>query len=256
MKNYLYTFITLIILSSCTGDQGPIGPQGDAGDKGPTGTAGQPGPTGPTGPVGATGAAGAPGNPGPQGTTPNAQMYYTNWENVGQWRNSTFIAPDKFDFSTSTFRELAFLPNANQLVLDKNVITISEAVLGSFIVRNTITGEITGSLYVFNQIKLPTEKDPIVFNGSFSNGVLTCNDESGKYTNSLINNLPQLFYFLNASVQKSSFPVQADALEFIQKLETKRRFIYIPIGLPPANGRMRQSFTSYQDLIEAYNIPY
>lgn len=255
MKNYIYTLFTLIFLSSCTGDQGPIGPQGDRGDKGATGAAGQPGTQGPTGPTGATGAPGSAGNQGPQGTTPAAKVYFSNWDNVSPWISITSFSPDEFEFSSSKFITLNFLPNAAQLAIIRNTNDFGFSSLGSFVVANRTTNEVAGSLYIFNQIKLPSEKDPIVFNFAYTNGNLTIEDLSFVVLSSSVDNTPRILSSLNGSILKNTLPVETEAFDFFQKLNAKQRFIFIPIGLPAANGRTRQSFTSYQELIQAYRIP-
>ena len=255
MKNYFFILFSLILLQSCIGDPGAIGPQGDIGDKGPTGAPGKPGTQGPTGSTGATGALGAPGNQGPQGTTPSAHVHFSPWDDLAPWRGSTTSPSDKFQFRTSKFISLNFLPNATQLAIKLNANNAGMSSLGSFVITNRTTNEVAGSLYIFNQIKLPSEKDPIIFNFTYTNGNLTIEDLSSGSFSSSLDNIPMIFSFLEGSILKNNLSAQTEALDFFQKLNAKQRFIFIPIGLPAANGRTRQSFTSYQELIQAYRIP-
>lgn len=83
LLSLLLLAITFIAVS-CT-KEGPEGPAGATGPQGPTGATGTTGATGPTGPQGPAGPT------GPQGPPGTANVIYSSWFTLTNWRDSTML---------------------------------------------------------------------------------------------------------------------------------------------------------------------
>ncbi len=251
MKKIIYILVAFSIFA-CTGEKGDIGPAGDTGDKGATGAAGQVGAKGATGDKGPMGVSGPVGPTGDKGATPSVNVSFSDWINLETW--GRFSSDQIFynSFKTSKSITLSFLPNRDKMSLS------TSSTLGTYVVSNRATKEVVGTIYVFYSFTHPSTKEQVIFNEYYQDGALNFEDYSFSGFNvydSNLNSTPTFSQILYLDFTKNIYPATADFPTILKNIDAKIRFIYIPIGLPAKNGRVVGTKISYDDLIDAYNIP-
>lgn len=252
MKKIIYTIIVMSLLTACTGEKGDVGPQGDQGTKGAVGVAGQVGGQGATGDKGPTGAAGGQGAAGSQGSTPAASVTSSDWTDLGAWDNSSSSAIFYYMYKTTSKNiTLSLIPNSDKLSLS------TFSTLGSYSVNHTVTKEVVGTLYVFYSLLTP-ENEQVIFSEDFENGTFSAFDSSISGLFDIDANLkttPRIAQQLNISFAESKYKPADNLKTVLQNMKAKVRHIYVPLGIPSKNGRKAADIKTYQELIEAYNIP-
>jgi hypothetical protein len=251
MKIILHILI-IASIAACTGEKGEIGPQGETGAKGATGTSGQVGPKGQTGEKGATGDTGNQGETGLTGVTPSVKAYFSDWIEIDSWGKFS-SDPLFYNSYKSSSKEivLSFIPNPDKL----NLSTFNS--LGVFTVTHHVTKEIVGSLYVFNSVNTPNNGQ-VVFPIYYSDDDISISDNSFAGLWSFFPDLkttPKLYHRIYVDFSKEKYKSIDDFDAKLKEMKSKVRYIFIPTGLPAKNGRIDSSFKTYNELIEAYNIP-
>ncbi len=245
MKNLIYLLL-IVVLASCKGEKGDIGPIGDTGAKGTTGAAGTVGSAGAAGDKGATGVVGATGTTGDKGTTPAVSVIFTDWDNITSWK---VTSGSKFNYTTAKSYNLTLLPNSENLLL--NFTSLS----GAYTVRDTKTKEPVGSFYVYFSITNPAKQE-VIFSEDYNYGTFQISDNSSTFFGILNQKtVPTLENELNVNFSPNNYKDSDNFLALLADMKTKIRFIFIPIGMPAKAGRKLTVSPSYQELLEAYNIP-
>ncbi len=251
MKKIIYILIAYSIFA-CTGEKGDIGPAGDTGDKGATGAAGQVGAKGATGDKGATGVSGPVGATGDKGVTPSVNVSFSDWINLDTWVKFSSEPLFYNSFKTSQSIALSFLPSTDRLSISPF------STLSTYVVSKSSTNEVTGTLYVFYSLVHPTTKEQVIFNEYYRDSGLDISDSSYAglfYTDSNLNTIPKFLQILYLDFSKNKYAATENFPTILKNMNAKIRFIYIPVGLPAKNGRAVGAKISYDDLVNAYNIP-
>lgn len=252
MKKQIYILIVGIAFWACTGKKGEVGPQGDVGDKGPTGAAGQVGAKGPTGDQGKTGSAGIIGEVGSKGATPSANVYYSDWVDFDVWGKLSSEPVFYNSYKANKTSVLSIIPNPDKLTLT------TFSTLGSYSVYHDNSKEITGTLFIFYSLISPSTKEQVIFNKDYQDGTFAASSSSFSGLWDIDTNLkttPKIAQTLYVDFAKSKYSSTEDFLSILQNMKGKTRYIYIPIGMPAKNGRKISELKTYDDIINAYNIP-
>jgi hypothetical protein len=237
MKKISIIIAISIFFLSC-GKDGEIGPKGKSGTNGTDGAKGDIGVKGGTGTAGAAGEAGKPAN---------VEVYFSDWIPQSIYEKSSETGSEIFFKSENDYVPI-IIPNYK-----KTSLTLFES-LEELHVYDSNTNLLLGTLYTYNSF-LDKDGKRIIFKDRFF--------DAGKKNTSLTLGfidfvgselVPSVSETNTIRYSKGSYPANTDFTALNKSLDSKNRFIFIPIGLPQKSGRVKK-ISTYEELLEAYGIP-
>jgi hypothetical protein len=237
MKNLSILFVITWLALSCAKD-GEMGPKGLTGSDGQTGAKG---PTGDKGPIGNTGSQGDPGK------NVFTTAYFTDWVSVDNFK---FSEENNLTVTYSSIQNivLAFIPKP------QNASITFEPYLTEFYLYDKVTQNLLGTLYAYYSF-IGSDGNRIIFRNSYKDNEKAYTIYGlGYFVKEGNQILPSVIETNSLIYNKSAFPANTNFSEVGNKLNPKKRFIFIPVGLPQQGGRLKK-LENYEDFLDAYNIP-
>jgi hypothetical protein len=235
-KISIIIFITILAFSC--GKDGEVGPKGANGADGINGSKGANGDKGPSGNAGL---------PGDAGKDAFVTALFSDWQPLNEFTLESENA-SAIEFESSNEYDLTFLPKYKDVS-----ITFFEN-LKELYIYDDKTKVLLGTLYAYNSF-LDKDNKRIIFKNDFRDNLKAFSNSTLGFFNFEGFDLIPSYLETNSILHfKDSYPANTNYLAINKDLDSKIRFIFIPVGLPQKSGRLKK-IEKYEDLLEAYGIP-